>query len=122
MIEKTNAELNGILQARLFGDEVKYLTNGKLSKDYEPGSDPVYYDIDIGWIPVPNYAGDSGDAQFLRYQLAPYYKFVIEPHEQGLAVTCESKEGRGASLAIECNEARATVVAIYHMIEKVEER
>lgn len=118
----TNAHLNGILQARLFGDEVKYLTLGTLSPEYEPGSDPVYLDPDFGWIPVPNYAGDPGDAQFLRYSLAKQYNFIIEPHAGQISVTAEVKSRESgnpicATNAVEVTDARATAVAIYTMLE-----
>lgn len=118
----TNAHLNGILQGRLFGDEVKYLRTGELTEEYEPGSDPVFKDPDFGWIPVPNYAGDPGDAQFLRYSLARLYNFIIEPHEGKISVTAEVKERESgdpicATNAVELTEPRATAVAIYTMIE-----
>lgn len=118
----TNAHLNGILYSRLFGEEVKFLTNGQLVTEFEPGSEPVFKDIDFGWMPVPNYAGDPGDAQFLRYSLAKSYKFIIEPHETQISVTCLVKDRESgnpitATNAVEVTEPRATAVAIYTMIE-----
>lgn len=118
----TNANLNGILYSRLFGGEVKYLAHGRLVTEFEPGSEPVSRDIDFGWIPVPNYAGDPGDAQFLRYLLAKDYNFIIEPHEGLISVTCETKNRDAdnplvATTAFEVTEPRSTAVAIYTMIE-----
>lgn len=114
----SNQHLNGVIQARLYGDEVKYLTFNKLTDDYEPGSDPVYKDSDFDWIPVPNYAGDPGDAQFLRYYLAKWHSFVIEPSYDKFSVTLIPKDGSGASFnAVEITEARATVVALYVFLE-----
>lgn len=120
--ELTNAHLNGILQASLWDVEVRYLTNGKLLPEYEPGSEPVSKDRDFGWIPVANYCGDPGDAQFLRYLLAPLYNFVIEPFDGKISVTCETKNrvpGNPitATNAVEATEPRATAVAVYTMIE-----
>lgn len=117
----TNWHLNGLLHARLFGDEVKYLGLGKLTDDYIPGSDPVSKDPDFGWIPVPNYAGDAGDAQYLRYTLANKYNFIIQPHGDKISVTIEFKTSLGklvhTTKATEVTEARATSVAIYIMLE-----
>jgi hypothetical protein len=120
----TNWHLNGILHARLYGVDVKYLGLGKLTDIYIPGSDPVSKDPDFGWIPVPNYAGDPGDAQFLRYELAPNYNFTIEPHEGQISVTMEVKNRDAgqpitATNAIEITEARATAVAVYTMLEVI---
>lgn len=119
--ELTNWHLNGILHNRLFGDEVRYLGLGKLTEEYTPGSDPVSKDPDFGWIPVPNYAGDAGDAQFLRYTLTKDYNFIIEPHEGQISVTLITKnreEGNpfSGTNAVEITEARATAVAVYTML------
>jgi hypothetical protein len=111
----TNAHLNGILQSTLFQDEVRYLTLGSLSLEYSPGSEPVYKDPDFSWIPVPNYSGDSGDAQFLRYSLAKSYNFIIEPQEGLISVTMASSSLRTS--AVEVTEARATAVVVYKMFE-----
>jgi hypothetical protein len=116
----SNWHLNGILHARLFGDSVKYLGLGKLTDGYIPGSDPVSKDPDFGWIPVPNYSGDAGDAQFLRYALATDYNFIIEPQGDQISVTMEFRKLPGKPVhvtnAVEITEARATAVAIYTML------